>query len=258
VTLKIICDVSGARIFLSTTRAVPRWAEASSPDGVVIVGTDAAIDKAITLVRLAAAQGPRAIEDMYEGPTLFVNSDAFVNTARLHTDVPLECSWYDSYQHWWCVRFKRSAALLSVWTLLHQCVRCLHSPLCLQTPMAPGTPPTGTVVPSHPMAARSRRRRHRDGDRHLMQVVVVVVVVEAPGLTVTAETRVGGQVRVPALTAATTATAITTASVTTTCGGTVVEATASALETARFLHLAHLLPTPRTAAVVVVVAAHRR
>jgi hypothetical protein len=87
---------------------------------------------------------------------------------------------------------------------------------------------------------------------------VVVVVAAAPGLTVTAETRVGGQVRVPALTAATTATAITTASVTMTCGGTVVEATASALETARFLHLAHLLPTPRTVAVVVVVAAHRR
>jgi len=33
----------------------------------------------------------------YEGPTLFVNSDAFVNTARLHTHVPLERSWYDSY-----------------------------------------------------------------------------------------------------------------------------------------------------------------
>jgi hypothetical protein len=33
----------------------------------------------------------------YEGPTLFVNSDAFVNTARPHTHVPLERSWYDSY-----------------------------------------------------------------------------------------------------------------------------------------------------------------
>jgi hypothetical protein len=31
------------------------------------------------------------------GPPLFVNSDTFVNTARLHTHVPLECSWYDSY-----------------------------------------------------------------------------------------------------------------------------------------------------------------
>jgi hypothetical protein len=77
----------------------------------------------------------------YEGPTLFVNSmpawtlenddaptpvcnsDAFVNTARLHTHAPLECSWYDSYQHWWCVRFERSAALLPVRTLLHQCMR---------------------------------------------------------------------------------------------------------------------------------------
>jgi hypothetical protein len=57
----------------------------------------------------------------YEGPTLFVNSDAFVNTACMHTHVPLERSWYDSYQHGWCVRFERIAALLSVWTLLHQC-----------------------------------------------------------------------------------------------------------------------------------------
>jgi hypothetical protein len=72
----------------------------------------------------------------YEGPPLFVNSDACVNTARLHTHVPLECSWYDSYQHWWCVRFERSAALFSVWTFLHQCMRCSHSPSCPQTPMA--------------------------------------------------------------------------------------------------------------------------
>jgi hypothetical protein len=64
-----------------------------------------------------------------DGPPLFVNSDAFVNTACLHTHVPLECSWYDSHQHWWCVRFECSAALLSV---LHQCLRCS------QTPMAPG------------------------------------------------------------------------------------------------------------------------
>jgi len=28
-----------------------------------------------------------------DSPTLFVNSDAFVNTARLHTHVPLEFSW---------------------------------------------------------------------------------------------------------------------------------------------------------------------
>jgi hypothetical protein len=26
------------------------------------------------------------------------------------------------YQHWWCVQFERSAAPLSVWTLLHQCM----------------------------------------------------------------------------------------------------------------------------------------
>jgi hypothetical protein len=76
----------------------------------------------------------------YEGPPLFVNSDACVNTARLHTHLPLQCSWYDSYEHWWCVRFERSAALLSVWTLLQQCMRCSHSPSCLQTPMASGTP----------------------------------------------------------------------------------------------------------------------
>jgi hypothetical protein len=75
----------------------------------------------------------------YEGPPLFVNGDVLVNIARLHTHPPLECSWYDSYQHWWCVRFERSAALLSVWTLLHQRMRCSHSPLCLQTRMAPGT-----------------------------------------------------------------------------------------------------------------------
>jgi hypothetical protein len=50
----------------------------------------------------------------YEGPTLFVNIDAFVNTARLHTHVPLERSWYDSNQHGWCVRLERSTALLSV------------------------------------------------------------------------------------------------------------------------------------------------
>jgi hypothetical protein len=70
-------------------------------------------------------------------PPLFVNSDAFVNIARLHTHVPLECSWYDSHQHWWCVQFERRAALLSVWTLLHHCMRCSHSPSCLQTPMTP-------------------------------------------------------------------------------------------------------------------------
>jgi hypothetical protein len=67
---------------------------------------------------------------------LFINSDACVNTARLHTHVPLECSWYDSDQHWWCVRFERSAPLFSVWTFLHQCMRCSHSALCSQTPMA--------------------------------------------------------------------------------------------------------------------------
>jgi hypothetical protein len=33
-------------------------------------------------------------------PCLYVNGDAFVNTTRLHTHVPLECSWYDSHQHW--------------------------------------------------------------------------------------------------------------------------------------------------------------
>jgi hypothetical protein len=70
---------------------------------------------------------------VYVGLPLFVNSDAFVNTARLHTHVPLECSWYDSYKHWWCVRFELSAALLSVWTLLHQRMRCSHSPSCLQS-----------------------------------------------------------------------------------------------------------------------------
>jgi hypothetical protein len=59
----------------------------------------------------------------YEGPTVFVNSDAFVNTARVHTQVPLERSWYDSCQHGWCVRFERCAALFSVWPLLHQCMR---------------------------------------------------------------------------------------------------------------------------------------
>jgi hypothetical protein len=71
-----------------------------------------------------------------DGPPLFVNSNAFMNTARLHTHVPLECSRYNSYQHWRCVWFERSAALLSVWTLHHQCMRCSHSPSCLQTPMA--------------------------------------------------------------------------------------------------------------------------
>jgi hypothetical protein len=34
-----------------------------------------------------------------DGPPLFVYSDAFVNTARMHTHVPLQCSWYDSYEH---------------------------------------------------------------------------------------------------------------------------------------------------------------
>jgi hypothetical protein len=48
-------------------------------------------------------------------PPLFVNSDAFVNIARLHTHVPLECSWYDSHQHWWSVQFERKrCALLCV------------------------------------------------------------------------------------------------------------------------------------------------
>jgi hypothetical protein len=71
-----------------------------------------------------------------DGPPLFVNSDAFVNIARLHAHVPLACLSYDPYQHWWCVRFELSTALLSLWTLLHQRMRCPHSPLCLQTPMA--------------------------------------------------------------------------------------------------------------------------
>jgi hypothetical protein len=53
----------------------------------------------------------------YEDPPLFVNSDVLVNIARLHTHVPHVCSSYDSHQHWWCVRFKRSSALLSVQTL---------------------------------------------------------------------------------------------------------------------------------------------
>ena len=69
-------------------------------------------------------------------PPLFVNSDAFVNTARMHAHVLLECAWYDSHQHWWCVQFERRAALLSVRTPFHQSMRCSHSPLCLQTPTA--------------------------------------------------------------------------------------------------------------------------
>jgi hypothetical protein len=48
------------------------------------------------------------------GPTPVVNSDVFVNTSRMHTYEPLECSWYDFYQHWWCVRFERSAVLVCV------------------------------------------------------------------------------------------------------------------------------------------------
>jgi hypothetical protein len=43
---------------------------------------------------------PASTLQNYDGPPLFVNSDAFVNTGRLHTHVPLECSWYDSYKHW--------------------------------------------------------------------------------------------------------------------------------------------------------------
>jgi hypothetical protein len=88
------------------------------------------IDRAVQLLShpqrlnptLKAAAAIVGEQHTYVGPPLFVNSDAFVNTARLHTHVPLECSWYDSYQHWWCVRFKRSAALLSVLTFFHQCV----------------------------------------------------------------------------------------------------------------------------------------
>jgi phosphoribosylamine-glycine ligase len=34
-----------------------------------------------------------------DSPPLFVNSDAFVNIARLHIHVPLERSWYGSCQH---------------------------------------------------------------------------------------------------------------------------------------------------------------
>jgi hypothetical protein len=77
-----------------------------------------------------------SVMSAYVGPPLFLNGDAFVNTARPHTHMRLACQWNDSYKHWWCVRFERSAALLSVWTLLHQCMRCSHSPLCLQTPIA--------------------------------------------------------------------------------------------------------------------------
>jgi hypothetical protein len=65
---------------------------------------------------------------------LFINSDAIVNITRMHIHVPLERSWSDSYQHWWYVRFERSAALLSVLMLLYRCMRCLHSPSCLQSP----------------------------------------------------------------------------------------------------------------------------
>jgi hypothetical protein len=67
----------------------------------------------------------------YEGPPLFVNSDAFVNSARLHTHVPLECSWY---KHWWCVRFERNAALLSVGPFFTSvCDAHTDSSSCLQT-----------------------------------------------------------------------------------------------------------------------------
>jgi hypothetical protein len=48
---------------------------------------------------LGSTSGNRWHDMAYEPPTLFVNNDAFVNTARLHTHVPFERSWYDSYQH---------------------------------------------------------------------------------------------------------------------------------------------------------------
>jgi hypothetical protein len=57
-------------------------------------------------LRRGQAHGPgeyfatdAAVSLPYVGPPLFVNSDAFVNIARLHAHVPLECWWYDSCHH---------------------------------------------------------------------------------------------------------------------------------------------------------------
>jgi hypothetical protein len=69
----------------------------------------------------------------YERLPLFVNSDAFVNTARLHTHVPLECSWYDSYQHWWCVQFERLRSSLCAPFFTSVCDVHTDSPSCSQT-----------------------------------------------------------------------------------------------------------------------------
>jgi hypothetical protein len=81
-----------------------------------------------------------------DGPPLFVNSDAFVNIARLHIHMPPERSWYGTYQHGWCVRFERRAPLLSVWTLLHQFMRCSHSPSRLQKNTHGPRYPKGRVI----------------------------------------------------------------------------------------------------------------
>lgn len=64
VILKHIMDDSGARVFLVNTRAAPQWATASGPDKITVVGTEHAIDRALTLIHLAVSRGPRVIEEM--------------------------------------------------------------------------------------------------------------------------------------------------------------------------------------------------
>jgi hypothetical protein len=108
--------------------------------GLVFCDTSNNTAKAFSDLRSDSdGQTVSTVKEMYEGPPLFVNSDEFVNTARLHTHALLACSWYDSHQHWCSVRFEHNAALLSVCALLHQCMRCSHSPSCSRTLMAPGT-----------------------------------------------------------------------------------------------------------------------
>jgi hypothetical protein len=89
----------------------------------------------------------------YEGPPLLVNSDAFVNIARLHTHMPRACQWNDLFHDQWCVRFKCSVALLSVSTLLHACTRAMFTLTFVFTNTH------GPQVPGH-----ERRELRKGGD----------------------------------------------------------------------------------------------
>jgi hypothetical protein len=82
------------------TTSTPHTADvAVQGSGVTMTSADTSLAIELFESALVAAGVDAAdVGAAYEGPPLFVNSDVFVNTARLHTHALLECSWYDSHQ----------------------------------------------------------------------------------------------------------------------------------------------------------------